>query len=159
MALSPVEIRHLTFARRLFGYKQSAVDRTLTEVAESFEDVWRDRADLADKVEQLENDLTRYRELETLLQTTLVTAERSAGDQKEQARREADIILAEAHAQAREVALQAHEQHARLVVDTRRLKAMLESALAALDQADLEPEADGEDEDPAGWQDTGEWAA
>jgi cell division initiation protein len=164
MALSPVEIRHIAFARRLFGYNRSAVDRTLTEVAESFEEVWRERADLADKLEQLEVDISRYREMESLLHTTLVSAERAAADLKEQARREADSILVEAHNEARGIALEAHEQHARLVADTSRLKALLESALAAIDEAGAEPEPTSEqagederDEDP--WQDTGTRAA
>ena len=43
-----------------------------------FEDVWRERADLADKVEHLEADLVRFRELEAPLRTTLVSAERAA---------------------------------------------------------------------------------
>jgi len=164
MALSPVEIRHIAFARRLFGYKPSAVDRTLTEVAESFEEVWRERADLADKLEQLELDISRYREMESLLHTTLVSAERAAADMKEQARRDADAILVEAHNEARGIALEAHEQHARLVADTRRLKALLESALAAVSDADVEAaptsEQAGEDErDDDSWQDTGSRAA
>ena len=49
-----------------------------TRSSTSFEDVWRERADLADKVEQLEDDLVRYRELEGLLRTTLVSAEKAA---------------------------------------------------------------------------------
>ena len=163
MTMSPVEIRHLTFGRGLFGYKPAAVERTLTEVAESFEEVWRDRADLADRVEHLETELVRYRELEALLHTTLVTAERAAGDLKEQARKEADLILQGAHTQAREVALQAHERHSRLVADTRLQKALLESALASFDEAvvDEEPvaEEDEDTDDGNGWQDTGSWAA
>lgn len=166
MALSPVEIRHIAFARRLFGYKPSAVERTLTEVAESFEEVWRERADLADKLEQLELDISRYREMESLLHTTLVSAERAAADLKEQARREADTILVEAHNEARGIALEAHEKHARLVADTRRLKALLESALAAVSDAEVEaePAADEEPKEPVPdgddpWQDTGTWAA
>jgi cell division initiation protein len=167
MALSPVEIRHIAFARGLFGYRPSAVDRTLTEVAESFEEVWRERADLADKLEQLELDISRYREMESLLHTTLVSAERAAADLKEQARREADSILVEAHNEARGIALEAHEKHARLVADTRRLKALLESALAAVSDAGVEAEPaaeEGEPKEPAPdgddpWQDTGTWAA
>ena len=80
MALTPVEIRHLTPGRGLFGYKSGPTDRLLEEIAASFEDVWRERADLADRVEQLEADLVRYRELEALLRTTLVSAERASGD-------------------------------------------------------------------------------
>jgi cell division initiation protein len=167
MALSPVEIRHIGFARRLFGYKPSAVERTLTEVAESFEEVWRERADLADKLEQLEVDISRYREMESLLHTTLVSAERAAADMKEQARRDADAILVEAHNEARGIALEAHEQNARLVADTRRVKALLESALAAVSDAGDEVEAEAAEEEPKEqapdgdepWQDTGSWAA
>jgi cell division initiation protein len=163
MALSPVEIRHITFSRRPFGFKRSAVELALGEVVESFEEVWRDRADLADKVEQLENDLVRYRELEALLRTTLITAERTAEELKEQARRQADTILAEAHTEARRVSFEAHEQHARLVADTQRIKSLLESALAAVDEDGDENGGEAEErseEDAAGsWHDTGERAA
>ena len=168
MALSPVEIRHIAFGRRLFGYKPAAVERTLAEVADSFEEVWRDRADLADKLEQLELDISRYREMEALLHTTLVSAERAAADMKEQAKREADSILVEAHNEARGIALEAHAQHARLVADTQRLKALLESALAAVSDVDAEAEAapaaaeEPKETEPDGddpWQDTGSWAA
>src|SRR5437868_10045383 len=103
MALTPVEIRHLSPGTGFLGYKRAQTDNLLAEIAVSFEDVWRERADLADKVEQLEADLVRFRELEGLLRTTLVSAERAAAELKEQARREADLILGEAHAEARAV--------------------------------------------------------
>jgi cell division septum initiation protein DivIVA len=70
MTLTPVEIRHIKPAKSfLGGYDRNAIDGLLGEIAASFEDVWRERADLADKVEQLEADLTRFRELEGLLRT------------------------------------------------------------------------------------------
>jgi cell division initiation protein len=169
MALSPVEIRHIGFARGLVGYKRSAVEQTLAEVADSFEEVWRERADLADKVEQLEVDISRYRELETLLHTTLVSAERAAADMKEQARREAESIIVEAHNEARAIALDAHTRHARLVGDMQRLKSLLQSALAAVDEAgaqadpaDDEPEQQHDQQEHTGdepWHDTGSQAA
>src|SRR5437763_16539762 len=103
MALTPVEIRHLSPPSGYRGYRKEHTDRLFAEIASSFEDVWRERADLADKVEALEQDLVRYKELESLLRTTLVSAERAASELKEQARREADVILSEAHREAREV--------------------------------------------------------
>jgi hypothetical protein len=51
---------------------------------------------MSDKVDQLESDLVRYRELEGLLRTTLVSAEKAAVTLKEQARKEADLIVEEA---------------------------------------------------------------
>jgi len=139
MALTPVEIRHMTPGRALFGYSRGATDRLLGEVADSFEDVWRERADLADKIEQLETDLVRYRELESLLRTTLVSAERASAEVKEQARREAELILTEAHAEAREVQRRAFTEHERLQSEATRLRAQL---TAALETIDGEPIAD-----------------
>ena len=50
MALTPVEIRHLQPPMGFMGYKRGHTDRLFDEIAASFEDVWRERADLADKV-------------------------------------------------------------------------------------------------------------
>ena len=132
MALTPVEIRHMTPSRGFFGYKTGPTDRLLADVAASFEDVWRERADLADRVEQLETDLVRYRELESLLRTTLVSAERASVEMKEQARREAQLILSEAHAEARRVQRSALVENEQLIGESRRLRAQLEAALGTL---------------------------
>ncbi|HLX21177.1 MAG TPA: DivIVA domain-containing protein [Gaiellaceae bacterium] len=129
MALTPVEILHMTPGKGFFGYQRGATDRLLAEIASSFEDVWRERADLADKVEQLENDLVRYRELESLLRTTLVSAERASQELKEQARREAELILTEAHAEARSVQRRAVSENERLITETRLLRERLRTVL------------------------------
>ena len=137
MAITPVELRHVQLRKRLFGYATAAVDRVLEETVESFEDVWRHRADLADRVEQLEQDLVRYRELETLLRTTLVTAERAAHELKSAAKREAELIVAEAHTEARRVTHAATAERERLVADATRVRAQL---AAALETVTVEPE-------------------
>ena len=51
MALTPVEIRHIKLGRSLFGYSRGVIDELLEDIVESFEQVWRERADLADKIE------------------------------------------------------------------------------------------------------------
>jgi cell division initiation protein len=135
MAFTPVEIRHVQLGRGLRGYKRATVDRLLEDVAESFEDVWRERADLADKVEQLELDLTRHKELEGLLRTTLVSAESSAQQLREHARKEAETIVAEAHAEARAVARRASAEKERLDSELRRIRALLRAALDTLGEA------------------------
>src|SRR6059058_2463611 len=137
MALTAVEIRHLSPPKRLFGgYQRGHTDRLFAEIAASFEDVWRERADLADKVEALEADLVRYKELEALLRTTLVSAERAASELKEQARREADVILAEAHSEARAVQRRALVENERLVLETSLLKERLRAVLTVVEQAE-----------------------
>jgi cell division initiation protein len=133
MALTPVEIRHLTPPRaKLGGYRTAATDRLFEEIAASFEDVWRERADLADKVEQLEADLVRFRELESLLRTTLVSAEQASAQMRDQARKEAELILNQAHGEAREVQRRALAENERLEHQSRKLRAQLQEALTAL---------------------------
>jgi cell division initiation protein len=136
MALTPVEIRHIRLGRGLFGYRRGPADRTLEEIASSFEEVWRDRADLADKVEQLESDLERFRELEALLRTTLVSAERTAAELKTQAMREAELIVDEARAEGRSIVRQAAADNERLEADSARIRALLRAALATIDPAE-----------------------
>src|SRR5579864_6654023 len=125
MALTPVEILHMTPGTGFFGYKRAATDRLLAEIVLSFEDVWRERADLADKVEQLEEDLVRYRELEALLRTTLMSAEKAAVTLKEQARKEAELIVEEARAEARSITRHARSDHERLLGELRRMRSLL----------------------------------
>ncbi len=136
MAHTPVELRHVSLPRRrlLGGYRIGAVDRLLLEVADSFEDVWRDRADLLDKVEHLEDELGRHRELESILRTTLVSAERSAHEVRDQAKREAQLIVDEAHAEARAITREAAAERERLAGEARRVQSLMRSALETLDE-------------------------
>jgi cell division septum initiation protein DivIVA len=70
---------------------------------------------------------------------------------KEQARREADLVLGEAHAEARAVQRQARAENERLVADSRRLKAQLRAALEGIEDVEdswpeTEPVAEAEAE-------------
>jgi cell division initiation protein len=142
MTLTPVEIRHLKPSRAFVGgYNRDTVDRLLDEIVASFEDVWRERADLADKVEQLENDLVRYREIEGLLRTTLVSAEKAAVTLKEQGRKEAELIVEEARSEARSITRHARADHDRLLAEVRRMRSLLRSALALVDEEAPEEKA------------------
>jgi cell division initiation protein len=136
VALTPVEIRHIKPSRSLLGYNRKVVDELLEDVVESFEQVWRERADLADKVERLDGDLVRYRELETLLRTTLVSAERASQEVREQARREAAVLLEEAHAEARRVRREALADLERMRTEAARIRSLLGAALSTIELDD-----------------------
>ena len=135
MALTPVEIRHLRPSTGFMGYKRGQTDRLFEEIAVAFE------------VEELEVDLVRFRELETLLRTTLVSAERAATEVKEQARREADLILTEAQAEVRAVQRNAIAENERLIVESRRLRAQLRAALETIDDVQVAEDAQPAEDD------------
>ena len=135
MTITPVELHHIRLKRGLLGYRRGPVDELIVEIADSFEEVWRQRADFADRIEQLEGELSRHRDLESLLRTTLVSAERSAHELKDQAKREAELVVSEAHAEARSVTRAAAAERERLLAEARKVRALLEAALDAVDDA------------------------
>lgn len=141
MTITPVELHHIRLKRSPLGYRRNAVDQLIAEIADSFEEVWRQRADFADRIEQLEGELSRHRDLETLLRTTLVSAERSAHELKDQAKREAELVVGEAHAEARSVTRTAAAERERLLAEARKVRALLEAALDSVADADADAQA------------------
>ena len=135
MTITPVELHHIQLKRGLLGYRRQAVDQLLEEIERSFEETWRERAEYADRIEQLQSDLARHRDLETLLRTTLVSAEKSVHELKAQAKREADLVLEEAHAEARAATRAAAAERERLLAEARKVRALLEAALDAVEDA------------------------
>ena len=129
MGYTPVELRHVKVRRRLLGYDRGRVEQLLDEVADSFEAVWRDRGELADRVEAMQTEVADLRAREQLLTQTLVAAEQAAVEMRDQARREADVILAEAHQEARAVARNAQGDRDRLVAEALRVEGFLRAAL------------------------------
>jgi cell division initiation protein len=142
VGLAPTEIRHIPIPRGIRGYRRGAVEQLLDEIADSYEDVWRNRAELSDRIEYLEEELQRHCELESLLRKTLVSAEAAAEEQREQARRSSELIVAEAHAEARRITFAATTERERLLKDVRRLRELLRTALATVN------ETEGADEVP-----------
>ena len=120
--MTPVEIRHVVLPRKPLGYERTATDQLLTDIAASFEHVWRERADLRDELEELESELARQKELEQALRNTLLSAERMADDMRAQARREADVIVAEARSAARDIVSGAESERERVRTEIRRLQ-------------------------------------
>jgi cell division initiation protein len=150
MAYSPVELRHLHLSRGLFGYRRRAADEVLSDVADSFEDVWRERGELSDQVEDLQKAMSELKHREELLTRTLVAAEQAASDIRATAKREAELVIAEAHQEARSIARGAQNEHARLAAEVRRMEALLRAALGMVEEAGHETseEEPGAEEEP-----------
>jgi cell division initiation protein len=139
MRYTPVELRHVKIGRTMFGgYKRQETDQVLEDVADSFEDVWRERGELTDKLEDVESRFNELKQRETLLASTLVSAERAADDAKEAAKREAEVIIAEAHQEARSVTRSAQGERERLFAEVRRIETLLRAALGLVEESRIE---------------------
>ena len=139
MRYTPVELRHVRLGRSLLGYKRRDADSLLEDVADSYEEVWRERGELTDRVEDVETRLGEFKDREQLLASTLVSAEKAAAEAKDAARREAEVIVAEAHGEARSIMRTAQNERERLFGEARRVEALLRAALGMIEESKAEP--------------------
>jgi len=164
MRYTPVELRHVKVGRSLFGYRRSDTDRLLEDIADSFEEVWCDRGELADKVEDLTKQLDDFKERESLLANALVSAEKAAAEAKELARKESELAISEAHQEARSITRGALTERERLFSEARRVEALLRSALGMVEEVGkpTEPQSEEAAADKEHWpkrEDTREFEA
>ncbi|MDX6452152.1 MAG: cell division initiation protein [Gaiellaceae bacterium] len=135
MRYTPVELRHVKIGRSTFGgYRKLETEKLIEDIADSFEEVWRDRGELTDKLEDVEKILAEVKQRESLLASTLVAAEKASTEIREAAKREAELIIAEAHQEARSVTRGAQSERARLFTDVRRVETLLRAALGMVEE-------------------------
>jgi cell division initiation protein len=131
---TPVELRHVKLGRSPLGYKRQETEQLLEDVANSFESVWRDRGELSDRLEELERQLDEHKQREHLMTQALLAAERAAAEARDAARREAELIVAEAHQEARSVIRGVQSERERLVLEARRVETLLRAALGLVEE-------------------------
>ena len=79
MRYTPVELRHVKIGRSTFGgYRKLETEKLIEDIADSFEEVWRDRGELTDKLEDVEEVLAEVKQREPLLAATLVAADKAS---------------------------------------------------------------------------------
>jgi cell division initiation protein len=155
MRYTPVELRHVKPKRSFRGYERGEVDRLVQDVADSFEEVWRERGELTDKLEDVEKLLGEVKQRETLLAATLVAAEKTAAAAIESAKHEAEVIVAEAHQESRSIMRAAQAERERLFAESRRVETLLRAALGMVEESQHEPQARPQPSQPQ--QQTDSW--
>jgi cell division initiation protein len=150
MRYTPVELRHVKIGRATFGgYWKLETEKLIEDIADSFEEVWRDRGELTDKLEDVEKILAEVKQRESLLASTLVAAEKASTEIREAAKREAELIIAEAHQEARSVTRGAQSERERLFTEVRRVETLLRAALGMVEETRSELPASPAAEPPS----------
>ena len=103
--LTPLDIENKKFAKQMMnGYSVEEVDDFLDELTEDYEKLYKEVAESKNKMEELQENVEKYKGIESTLQNTLVMAQLAADDIKKAAQKEADKILLEAQGDARQTA-------------------------------------------------------
>lgn len=110
MPLSPIDIKNKTFGKSFGGYNREEVKAFLVIVSKEIEDLRNERIALAQKVDELSIKLAQYEKTETLLKETLITAQKATTDIRENTKKECELIINKAKADAEQIKKQALEQ-------------------------------------------------
>lgn len=101
MRISPMDIRQQQFTVKMFrGFDTQEVDIFLEDLAADYEALLKENSLLKEQLQALEERTRGLEEREKVLQETLVTTQRFVEEMKDQARREASVIIREAEVQA-----------------------------------------------------------
>jgi len=100
MRITPLDIRKQEFRKVMRGVDSEEVYAFLTTVAEEYEAALSDNKALRERVLELDDKVQEYRTMERTLRDTLLTAERATANAKQNAQREADLIIKEAQIEA-----------------------------------------------------------
>ena len=106
--ITPIDIQQQHFKSKMIGgYDQEEVDRFLEQVAEELEILSVDGQELRDELSRTKLALEDLQNREATLKETLLTTQRMTDDLKANARREAELMIANAQLRCEQLLLQA----------------------------------------------------
>ena len=114
--ITPLDIENKKFSKQMMnGYNVEEVDDFLDEIMEDYEANYKELAKSSAKIEELENTLNHYKNIESTLQNTLVMAQSTAEDVKNVAKQQSEQIINDAQKEAEEIIRSAKESASRAV--------------------------------------------
>ena len=116
MKITPLEIRQKSFEKKMRGYSKEDVDAFLQSLSYEWERINSDKREMQKKIDILEKDVNKLREVESSLYKTLKTAELTGSNMVDQATKQADLHLREAQMSA-EALLNEAKQKAKDTLD------------------------------------------
>src|SRR6201999_3420806 len=122
--LTPLDVRRYEFGKALRGYDPERVDQFREQVAEELERLTRVNADLDAKAKGFHEQLRAFRERDKAINDALISAQQLRGEIREQAEKEAQLIVREAKADGE-----------RIVDEARAEIRRMEDQLASLDRS------------------------
>ena len=122
MRITPLDIQQKQFPMKFRGFDVEEVYAFLEVIREEMEDLLRENASLKENVQRTENQIKEYKDMETTLRETLMTAQQMVEDYKTNARKEAELIVKEAELRADTLIKEAQEKVIKIHEDIVDLK-------------------------------------
>ena len=130
--LTPLDVRRYEFGKALRGYDPERVDQFREQVAEELERLSRLNQDLDAKARGFHEQLRAFRERDKAINEALISAQQLRNEIREQADKEAQLVLREARADAERIVDEARSEIRRLQDQLESLERSRRSYLAQL---------------------------
>ncbi|MFD1038063.1 DivIVA domain-containing protein [Virgibacillus byunsanensis] len=122
MPLTPLDIHNKEFTRGFRGYDEDEVNEFLDQVIKDYEMAIREKKDLGEKVEQLNEKLGHFTNIEETLNKSILIAQETAEEVKGNATKESKLIIKEAEKNADRIINEALNKSRRISMDVEELK-------------------------------------
>ncbi len=129
MRLSPLDIQHMEFPSALNGYPRKQVREFLERVAAELEEVLKENQSLRDEMKRRDQKIDDLQGSEAELKRVVIAAERIANETRENAKREAALIVQEAEQRRNKVISETEQRREKLVAeaDARRTEILTDA--------------------------------
>lgn len=140
MKISPIDITHKDFGRKMMGLDPAEVAGFLQQVASQMEALIQEKNTLKEALREKELSLLDHRDREKVLKDTISTASQMAERLRQDADREAKLIIADAQQKAEMITRDSKDSLKKVyqeVADLKRIRMQFEANLRAIAQAHL----------------------
>jgi cell division initiation protein len=122
MKVTPLEIKSHALKKSFKGYDVREVEELRDMAADALEEAAREIMTLQEKLRDASERNREYAGNEVILRETITTAQRMVDDLKTNARKEAELVVAEARLQGEEIVRQAQSRASQVQDDIYRLR-------------------------------------
>lgn len=122
MRITPLDIQQKQFKKVMRGFEPEDVQTFLELVRTEFEELVKENNALKDELRRRLSEIDEYKDRERTLKSTMLTAQKIAEDIKENAKKDAELIVAEAQVQADRIVNNAHSRMVKIIDEISELK-------------------------------------
>lgn len=123
MRITPLDIYQREFSRKnIGGLDENEVYSFLKKVGREYETLYAENKSLKDQAQRLTGQMEDYLELEKTLKQTLISAQKASGELKDNAEKEAELIIKEAELQSERILDEARSEAELIGKEIRELK-------------------------------------
>lgn len=140
MRITPIDIAHKTFSKKMMGYDADQVTEFLQQAASAMEALIHERNSLREALREKDLSLAEFKDRDKALKDTITTAAQMSDRLRQDTEREAKLIIADAQQKADIIMRDSRDSLKKMyqeITELKRVRMQFEANLKALAQAHL----------------------